>query len=349
MSKTRKLAGLAGLLALGATGNALGAEPTLADRRAAAQAAAVAPPCRGLSFYWEIGDAGGRLGSGDGTGAKVDTGRVGYIASAGKWLYGAYVIEKRGGSLLPADIKLLNFTGGYSEIQYCSAGASGDTVERCGNADNNPQDPDTVGRFFYDSGHMQAHGATVAAMGIKDLKSAAYVKRGTPDQAFEALGTVIGRTLGLPKLDYDGVVLAGNARMDTNSYTDFLRRILSGSLKMRNYLDADKVCASDNNELYFPRSTDMPCPQTGTGVALYSPPDAPPDREQWHYAAGHWIESDGTYSSPGAFGFYPWINNQKNLYGVVARYGFPNLGAYEASFQCGRVIRNAWLNAAGSP
>ena len=338
---------LSGLLALAATSVAFAA-PTIEQRQAAAEAAAAAAPCKGLSLYWEIGDAGGRLGSGDGTGAKVDPSKVGYIASAGKWLYGAYVIEKRGGTLLPEDIKPLNFTSGYSNLQSCRAGAAGDTVGSCGVKENNAYDPDTVNKFFYDSGHMEFHGATVAAMGISDLKTASYVKQGDPDQAFEALGTVIGRTLGLPRLDYDSVVLAGGAKLDTQSYIGFLRRILKGELGMRNYLDADQVCASDNNEFYLPRSTDKPCPQTNPGVALESPPDVPPDYEQWRYAAGHWIENDGTYSSGGAFGFYPWINRDKTLYGVVARYGFPNMTAYKASFQCGRAIRNAWVNASGS-
>lgn len=49
----------------------------------------------------------------------------------------------------------------------------------------------------------------------------------------------------------------------------------------------------------------------------------------WHYALGHWIEcnsdrfdpdcvDDRIYSSPGAFGFYPWIDRSAGYWGVLA-------------------------------
>ena len=64
------------------------------------------------------------------------------------------------------------------------------------------------------------------------------------------------------------------------------------------------------------------------------------------YAAGHWVEDDpvtgdGAFSSPGAFGFYPWIDQSKTYYGVVAR--MAQNGAWP-SVQCGRLIRKAWLS-----
>jgi len=76
--------------------------------------------------------------------------------------------------------------------------------------------------------------------------------------------------------------------------------------------------------------------------ALFAP--IPPS-ESWHYSVAHWVEDDpkvgdGAFSSPGAFGFYPWIDASKSYYGVVAR-AAPN-GAW-ASVQCGRLIRKAWL------
>ena len=64
----------------------------------------------------------------------------------------------------------------------------------------------------------------------------------------------------------------------------------------------------------------------------------------WHYSLGHWIEDDpagdGAYSSPGAFGFYPWIDTSKTLYGVVARIVLA--GAYDSAL-CGAQIRKAWV------
>ena len=81
------------------------------------------------------------------------------------------------------------------------------------------------------------------------------------------------------------------------------------------------------------------CP---AGEALYSPG---PDDETWHYSLGHWVENDpergdGSFSSPGAFGFYPWINADRSLYGVVARAA--GAGSGLASARCGRLIRQAW-------
>jgi hypothetical protein len=67
--------------------------------------------------------------------------------------------------------------------------------------------------------------------------------------------------------------------------------------------------------------------------------------ESWHYSIGHWVEDDpkvgdGAFSSPGAFGFYPWIDASKTYYGVVARAEAP--GALESVY-CGRLIRKAWV------
>jgi len=49
--------------------------------------------------------------------------------------------------------------------------------------------------------------------------------------------------------------------------------------------------------------------------------------------------SDGAYSSPGAFGFYPWIDRTKSYYGVVA----PKMTGALNSVYCGRLIRKAWM------
>jgi hypothetical protein len=72
--------------------------------------------------------------------------------------------------------------------------------------------------------------------------------------------------------------------------------------------------------------------------------------EPWGYSYNHWVESqngNGTvdaYSSPGKFGFYPWISNDKRFYGILSRHD-TSLGAYVASVQCGRQIRKAFLAA----
>ena len=48
------------------------------------------------------------------------------------------------------------------------------------------------------------------------------------------------------------------------------------------------------------------------------------------------------FSSPGAFGFYPWIDAGKTTYGIVAR---ADMGGAIPSVYCGRLIRKAWMTA----
>jgi len=72
-------------------------------------------------FYWEIGEAGGALASGSSTqvgGSPVTASKIFATASASKWIYAMYVVQKRGGAanLTADDIKFLTFTSGYSNI-----------------------------------------------------------------------------------------------------------------------------------------------------------------------------------------------------------------------------------------
>ena len=65
----------------------------------------------------------------------------------------------------------------------------------------------------------------------------------------------------------------------------------------------------------------------------------------WHYSIGQWVEDDpvsgdGAFSSPGAFGFYPWVDAGKSWYGIVAR---SVTNGYYESAQCGGLICKAWL------
>ena len=53
------------------------------------------------------------------------------------------------------------------------------------------------------------------------------------------------------------------------------------------------------------------------------------------------VVGDGAFSSPGAFGFYPWIDASKTYYGVLARQGAAGTGV--DSVNCGRLIRKAWV------
>ena len=349
---------------------ALAAEPTIDQREAAAKAAAVGKSCASLNFYWEIGDANGNVRSGNGpagtAATKVKPTKSDYIASSGKWLYAAYALEKSGGVLsedASVDVRYLNFTSGHQNLGPCA----GKTVGACGDVTkNNKPTPADVGKFYYGSGHMEAHASkdALGLIGLKDLKAAALGP---------AIGAALSLNQGSNRLDYAGPVLAGDAKLDALNYTWFLRQVLNGTHKMKDFLGVNAVCASADrgtgNKLvkYCPRDAD------GRSVALSSPPELndysaltpnqdylnspnpdptgtpwPANGEPWKYSIGHWVERDGTFSSPGAFGFYPWIDKDKKWYGVVARYETGNVLAYQKSVVCGRAIRNAWLFAKAS-
>ena len=56
-------------------------------------------------------------------------------------------------------------------------------------------------------------------------------------------------------------------------------------------------------------------------TAVYSPIPS----EDVHDSIGHWVEDDptlgdGAFSSAGAFGFYPWISQDRTTWGVLARF-----------------------------
>src|SRR5690606_3350202 len=105
-------------------------------------------------------------------------------------------------------------------------------------------------------------------------------------------------------------------------YGIFLQRIISRHLKMRDFLGENAVCTNTNT----------------CATSLFTPV---PQIESWNYSLGHWVENDGTFSSPGLFGFYPWISSSKDLYGILSRHDTDD-DAYWNSVKCGRLIRKAY-------
>ena len=126
-------------------------------------------------------------------------------------------------------------------------------------------------------------------------------------------------------------------------YARFLRATLKGDLQMGALLGSHAVCTN---------------PQTCPKEAVKTPI---PQTETWHYSVGHWVEDDpkvgdGAFSSPGAFGFYPWIDASKTFYGIVAREDRSGLRSDDSdqkpavqSVDCGRLIRAAWLSGQAQP
>lgn len=295
--------------------------PDLAQRTQAASTTAQSSSnaCAGIQpFYWEIGDRTQRL-----AGASVNAPGAGItwnadsqmsIASASKWLYGAYVAERRNGALTAEDIRYLNFRSGYTNFGF-SGCDTGDTVASCvARDDNGVLNNAHVDRFYYNGGHMQVH-ANLPAPGMA---------LGALDNA--TLATEMRRVLGNEiQLSYTQPQLAGGVRATPNQYAVYLRKLLNNQLRMSALLGSQPVCTNP----------------TTCATAVYTPV---PTSLSWHYSIGHWVEDDpvtgdGAFSSPGAFGFYPWIDSGKTYYGIVARVV---VAGYQESAACGALIRRAW-------
>lgn len=299
------------------------AGPTLAQRVSAATATAQQGSglCSDIRpYYWEIGDGTARLGSGSvneaGNATTYTASTSMPIASASKWIYGAYVAERRAGVLTPADIQFLSFRSGYTSFTVGGC----DNLETVGGCATRSPHADftaaNVGKFAYDGAHMQQH-ASLAAPG---MNLGAY---GNVALALE-VRTVLGPEIGLT---YTQPQLAGGVRSTASDYAIFLRKILNGQLRIASLLGTNSTCTNP-----------MTCP-----TAINTPIV---DGFDWNYSIGHWVEadplrSDGAFSSAGAFGFYPWIDSSKTYYGVVAR--FAAAGGGNESAKCGALIRKAWM------
>lgn len=271
-------------------------------------------------FYWEIGDRHQRLASasvnqaGNATTYAADS--LMPIASASKWLYGAYVAERRSGMLTPEDIQFLTFSSGYTSFAAVGDCFAFDTVGACvARGDNDVQTPAHVGNFYYNGGHMQKHASLAGGMNLGVMNN-------------DALAAELRRLLGSDiNLSYNQPQPAGGVITTANDYARFLRKLLGNQLHLGALLGSNKVCTNP-----------------ATCATALSTPIA--NGLNWNYSIGHWVEddttrSDGAFSSAGAFGFYPWVDVSKTWYGVVARHD--TAGGGNESADCGALIRKAWV------
>jgi hypothetical protein len=317
-------------------GVALAGQPTPGSGKAAHLTAEKNPLCQAIEpFFWEIGDATADIASGsvgvNSSGAPITASTEMNIASSSKWLYSTYVTQVRGAAanLTDDDVNFLHMTSGYanmgqqgtSEAGTCPSSDNPDTINVCltlinpfDDLPNDYQNPAFIGSFVYDAGHDENHASLFTTIG------------NTPNNL---LGRTIAAQLGPNvKLSYSQPLLAGGANMTPASYAHMLQHILAGTLAMNQALGIDPVCT-------LPSAT---CNAQSTPLPW-----------AWHYSIGHWVEDDpsvnddGAFSSPGAQGFYPWIEAGKQYYGLLARVTRPNdQPAGEESVQCGQMIRLAW-------
>jgi len=253
--------------------------------------------CARFSYYWEVGNSTGVQDSGRiGTEAPTATTPL-EIASASKWLYGSFALER---NPVPSiiDVHYLTMTSGYNDFTRCYAFQ---TIAACASAgDNDKYTAVEDGEFSYGGGHMQQHAVLT---GLGALTAA-------------TLGTQASAALGVP-VAYSTPQPAGGAVVSPAAYGAFLRKLMRSELALTAYLGRYAVCTD---------------PAT-CSTALESPL---PDGTQWFYSLGHWVEDDGTFSSPGALGFYPWITADRAQYGIVVL----DRGTGWAAAKCGRQIRN---------
>jgi hypothetical protein len=290
---------------------------TPANPQAAAQVATQDPDCVAIApFYWEIGDTTQVLASGSTGNGSVTRDTTMAIASSSKWVFAAYVVERLQGQIDDDTHKKLTLSSGYTSFVPTLCGSS-TTVQDCEDQGQNARyTADHDGKFYYGGGHDQKWAV--------DHAMAQLTNETLVGELESQLGADLDMTWNNPQM-------AGGLIASAKSYAGLLRKMLSGQLHIGALLGKDAVCT-------LPAS----CPTAGGS----------PVPEAFHYSYGHWVEDDptngdGAFDSAGALGFYPWINANKTLYGVISRKKAPAPGASDigegwASALCGRKIRKAF-------
>lgn len=281
-----------------------------ADANSLVKSALSSESCKKLgNFYWEIGDKNGVVLSGK-VGSTYSRTTVIPVASATKLIYAAYVAEKRKGIYTVDDKKFLNFQSGYTEFSGCDRFES---VGQC--ASTAIYHPENLGKFYYAEGHMQIHASSI--MGLSGMKSSALSR-----EINSTLGTSF--TFGQARPD-------GGANASAATYATFLSKVINNKLHLGSHLGESPVCTSY-----------AVCPDKAVRGGSPAP-------EPLSYGLGYWIENqpvtgDGSYSSAGALGFYPWISVDKKYYGIISRKSIPPNAGLD-SFNCGREIRKAYFKS----
>ncbi len=316
-------------MVLTATAQAQTAEQ-LSNAISAASAAAQGNQCNLLGgFYWEIGNADGMLGGSpvpvDGAYSRTTDME---LASASKWAFGAFALEdlKTKGFAGPSasQTSKLVMTSGYTRQNSLTC-LNATTVNQC--LGTSGPVASREGAFYYDGQHLQKL--------FSDLGYGSLNTGGMQTVYDTALGT-IGWTVA-------NVSASAGLTGSAADYAGFLTKMMKGDLEIGNRLGQAAVCT--HTALLANR-----CTAQGLPRGQYSPVNEP-----WDYSYAHWVEKEnGTtvdaYSSPGLYGFYPWISANKAYYGIIARKSNA-LGAYTNSVDCGRAIRKAFegsLRAAGA-
>jgi D-alanyl-D-alanine-carboxypeptidase/D-alanyl-D-alanine-endopeptidase len=199
---------------------------------------------------------------------------------------------------------LLGFTSGFSGDDV-DAGCIGDaslSLAACVqqiHAKGLQTAPDTT--YDYGPAHLQIAAAMVEAREGKRFET---VMR-------ETLLTPLGLTTETryPLLGGDNTRIAGSMRSTAAEYGRILQGLLAGTLvRDRAAYLADRI---------------------GSRTIAYRPPATFVNNIDWHYGAGFWrvcnkpvydaaCDANPVISSPGAFGFTPWVDFGKGYWAIIA-------------------------------
>ncbi|MCP5432747.1 MAG: hypothetical protein H6923_05695 [Alphaproteobacteria bacterium] len=277
-------------------------------------------------FYWEIGGSSGSpIVSGQVGGSTYGRNTVVAIASASKWIFGAYVIERYGGipggasgADIVASLDMLNGHTSFSPV-LCTITLKVGTCFTIASNDN--VDSGKIGDFNYGGGDGQYAAASSGLLGLGNMTKAQLISEMNSYLSLDG------------SFAFTNPGVSGGLQASAAGVAEFLQAIMDGTYEISNYLDYSPVATTCGN-----------C-------------SSPMGSVNMHYTLNHWIEDqtsgtlphgktpgtgDGAFSSPGGLGFYPWITSDLDYYGIVSRED-DTAGSYEDSLICGQAIRAAFL------
>ena len=295
----------------------------LADAQDAIAAASGSDCTAAQPFYWEIGQSSGSpLVSGQSGGTTYNRNTTVTLASASKWVFGAYVVERyngiptgSSGATIVSSLKMLEGHTSFGPVK-CAFTSTVSACHTIGTNDN--VDSSKVGYFNYGGGDGQyaAAGSSLLNLGSK-----------TKSQLLSEVNSYLN--LG-SSFAYKNPGVSGGMEGNAADYATFLQNLMDGTYVMSSHLGASAVSTQ--------------CTQC----------NSPFGSADMHYSLHHWVEDntggqlpggaslsagDGSFSSAGAKGFYPWISSDKQYYGIIS-----TEGDSESSYICGKAIREAYFN-----
>lgn len=200
--------------------------------------------------------------------------------------------------------QLMSFTSGFNTRPF-AGGCQGDenfTLRECvnesyvGDVDTNPGEA-----FSYGPEHMQI--AALMSREATGLELQTTIRRDLLDPVGAS------SQMAFPDEEDDNPRYSGGMRASANDY----------ALVLTSFLAGDLISGRDN--FLLNRTMDIP--------TAYTLPALGNNQVDWHYGFGFWIECDvfpfqeecndaPVISSPGAFGFLPWVDLENGYWAILA-------------------------------